>query len=411
MQTFQTFFLRRASSVGFAAVLLACSFLVPAEAQNVRYSAPFPSVSSTTSTPFLVANVPPNSPVLAVCHSPANQVPCTNYATTFTSSGVPCSNGSQDTPDPQPSNCQATGDAQGNIGFWAPPGQYDYTVCIQNSVTCLGPYTVTLGGVAGGVTSASPQLGDTVRWNVNGDSAWDPVNLSQPVSYMYPVWGGNPVTTGPLATGSGGGPLGGVSSVNPTATAGAAGLYASAATASTNTTLGLAAGNNGNNSIMGMLAFYRYTAKLALGNLTNSRYWIGIGCWNNGGLGNNPLNILGTTAYAADVPNKTTLAFRFSAGTDIHWQAVSAVAAGSQTTVDTGITPDLNIHLFEMTTNATGTAVNYFIDGALVATITTNLPIPSQGANALGDIFWSGDNKNTNTAASVTFYYMQISHK
>src|ERR1035441_789539 len=114
--------------------------LVPlALGQNVRYSTSFPSVSSTTAVPYLIANTPPNSPVLAVCNSPANQVPCTNYAQVYTSTGAACSNGAQDTPDPQPSACQSTGDAQGNIGFWAPPGRYDYTVCIENN--CFGPYT------------------------------------------------------------------------------------------------------------------------------------------------------------------------------------------------------------------------------------------------------------------------------
>jgi len=122
-------------------------FLMPlAFGQNVRYSVSFPSVSSSTTIPYLVANTPPNSPVLAVCNSPANAVPCTNYATTYTSAGAACPNGAQDTPDPQPSACQSTGDDQGNIGWWAPPGKYDYTVCILNSTSCFGPYTVTLGG-------------------------------------------------------------------------------------------------------------------------------------------------------------------------------------------------------------------------------------------------------------------------
>jgi hypothetical protein len=119
----------------------------PLAAQNVRYSIDFASVSSQYTTPFVVANVPPNSPVLSWCNHPANQganVACTNYATTYTSLGVACPNGMQDTPDPQPSACQSAGDAQGNIGVWAAPGTYDYVVCIQNSTACLGPYTVTL---------------------------------------------------------------------------------------------------------------------------------------------------------------------------------------------------------------------------------------------------------------------------
>ncbi len=114
---------------------------------NARYSESLPSISSTTTTPYLVANIPPNSLVLSVCHAPANQGPniaCTNYATTYNSLGAPCANGAQDTPDPQPSSCQSTADAQGNIAFYAAPGTYDWTACVQNTTTCFGPYRITL---------------------------------------------------------------------------------------------------------------------------------------------------------------------------------------------------------------------------------------------------------------------------
>lgn len=125
----------------FAALLLVCSF---AESQNVRYSVSLPSISSTTTTPYLVANIPPNSLTPSLCNVPANQIPCTNYATTYNSAGTACANGAQDTPDPQPSSCQSTADAQGNIGFWAAPGTYEWTACVQNSTTCYGPYRITL---------------------------------------------------------------------------------------------------------------------------------------------------------------------------------------------------------------------------------------------------------------------------
>ena len=115
--------------------------------QTVRYDKDFSSISAD-SPPFLVANVSPNSPTLSVCNSPANGLPCTNYATTYNSTGAACPNGAQDTPQPQPSACQPTGDSQGTIGFWAAAGTYDYTVCI--GTTCFGPYTVTLGGSGGG---------------------------------------------------------------------------------------------------------------------------------------------------------------------------------------------------------------------------------------------------------------------
>ncbi len=129
----------------FALALLACCFApTSSDAQNARASIAFPSITSQYATPFLVANVAPNLPVIAVCNYPANNLPCTNYASTYTASGAACPNGAQNTPDPQPSACQSTGDAQGNLGFWAAPGRYAYTVCLQNTTSCFGPYTITL---------------------------------------------------------------------------------------------------------------------------------------------------------------------------------------------------------------------------------------------------------------------------
>ena len=169
----------------FFLLLVFLSGSLPAMAQqNVRYSVEFPSVSSSYAVPFLVANVPPNSPVLSWCNHPSNQganIPCTNYATTYTELGVACPNGAQDTPDPQPSPCQSTGDAQGNIGVWAPPGTYDYVVCIQNSVSCFGPYTVTLGASGSGTGSGANKTsfdqcspGETTH---PGNAAWTTTNF------------------------------------------------------------------------------------------------------------------------------------------------------------------------------------------------------------------------------------------
>jgi len=141
--------------------------------QNLfRFSEPFPSVTSLYQTPFLVANVPPNSPILAVCHSPANQVPCTNYATTYTGASAACPNGAQDTPDPSGSTsaCQSTGDAQGNIAFWAPSGTYDYTVCIAGTVSCFGPYTVTLGGTSLQLQTNGTNNGSQTKLNLAAGS-------------------------------------------------------------------------------------------------------------------------------------------------------------------------------------------------------------------------------------------------
>lgn len=281
-----------------------------------------------------------------------------------------------------------------------------FHICTSVVVSCV----FTSLSFTGGLPIASAQLGDTLRFNVRGDNAFDAVNYAQPISYIYSVQGGQPVATGSMTTGLA--VLGSHTSIIATATDGTGDQYASSALASTSTVIGLITGQSGNNSVTGMLAFYRWTLKIKIGNLTNVRYWMGLGCWNSTGAGNNGVGILGTTAYAADTPNKTTLGFRFSAGTDTHWQAVAAVAGGSQTTVDTGVTPDTtNIHIYEMTTNPAGTSVFYFIDNILVATITTNLPNPASGGDSWGDMFWTGDNKNSATSVSAIQYYMQLSHK
>lgn len=176
-----------------------------ATAQNVRVDILWPSVSSTNS-PFLVANLPPNSPVLSVCQSPANAVPCTNYATTYTSSGVACPNGAQDTPQPQPSACQSSGDAQGNIGFWVPAGKYDITVCVQNDCG-NSPYTITAGGSSsGGITGATPNGGLVATGTTLGlgncpvGYVWASTGVLQWACTSVGSGGGGNVSTTPVAS-------------------------------------------------------------------------------------------------------------------------------------------------------------------------------------------------------------------
>lgn len=269
-------------------------------------------------------------------------------------------------------------------------------------------YYGLLTGSKGNFPSGA-QIGDIMRWNVKGDSAWDAVNAAPAIEEIYAT---NQTASlnifGPWIStvGAGVGVTGSSTTVAPTATMNAGNNVSAPATASTSTVIGFNYGSNGNVSLMGMEAFYRWSFRFSIGNTTNVRYWMGLACYNSTGAGNNALGITGTTAYAADIPNKSTIGFRFSAGTDTHWQAVAAVAGGSQTTVDTGVTPDTSVHLFEMTTNSTGTSVFYFIDGTLVATISTNLPPPASNGDSWGSRFFTGDNKNTATAISLTFYSM-----
>lgn len=89
------------------------------------------------------------------CDYPANAVPCTNFATTYTSLtlGTPCSNTTQVVLQGS-SSCQTTGDNFGNLGVYTALNTtcvvacYSYTLTV-NGVS-YGPYTVTLGGVGGG---------------------------------------------------------------------------------------------------------------------------------------------------------------------------------------------------------------------------------------------------------------------
>jgi hypothetical protein len=57
-----------------------------------------------------------------------------------------------------------------------------------------------------------------------------------------------------------------------------------------------------------------------------------------------------------------------------NWWACSA-RAGVRTAVDTGIPADLVYHKFKIVVNAAGTSAAFYVDGALVATIITNIPV------------------------------------
>ena len=81
------------------------------------------------------------------CNAPANAVPCTNLATTYTDAtlATPCSTSTQIVLDGT-NTCVANVDAQNNWGVWVASGQYAYTITLANGAN-TGPYFVTAGGV------------------------------------------------------------------------------------------------------------------------------------------------------------------------------------------------------------------------------------------------------------------------
>src|SRR5271154_6459559 len=87
-----------------------------------------------------IGTAPPNGSVqlfgipfaqITLCGYPANAVPCTNFATSYTSatSGIACPAGSPVVLNGT-SSCTNVSDAGGNAGFWVLPGNYSYMVTV-----------------------------------------------------------------------------------------------------------------------------------------------------------------------------------------------------------------------------------------------------------------------------------------
>jgi hypothetical protein len=91
---------------------------------------------------YPVMTIPQSS--IAFCNSPANAVPCTNYATTYTSSAGTgtCPSNAQLTRS-NSSVCVSTADAQGGFGAWFKPGNYQYTITTQYG--SFGPFDFSVG--------------------------------------------------------------------------------------------------------------------------------------------------------------------------------------------------------------------------------------------------------------------------
>lgn len=122
---------------------------------------------------------------------------------------------------------------------------------------------------------------------------------------------------------------------------------------------------------------------------TNSRIWITL--YTEG------TQAVGTSRFATDTPNENYIGFRFSSGA-ANWFACCGTATASQTATDTGVPPDTtNSQLFEIKYD--GTQLTYYINGALVATNTTNIPASSFLINQ--GVFV--DNKNTANTATFEF--------
>ena len=100
------------------------------------------------------AVVLPQNPIINFCSAPANGVPCTNLATTYTDDtlGTACPSATQIVLDGT-NRCVSTPDAQNNWGVWVAAGQYTYTISYDGMN--FGPYFVTAGGASVGTPFGS----------------------------------------------------------------------------------------------------------------------------------------------------------------------------------------------------------------------------------------------------------------
>lgn len=81
---------------------------------------------------------------VSVCNAPANGIPCTNYATTYTNAtaATACANNAQ-VVVAGTIVCTATADKRGNFGFWILPGSYEYTVTYPQGGS-YGPFPISV---------------------------------------------------------------------------------------------------------------------------------------------------------------------------------------------------------------------------------------------------------------------------
>jgi hypothetical protein len=239
------------------------------------------------------------------------------------------------------------------------------------------------------VASSTPQTGDTIRYNMYGDNKWDIGAFFRPtifgrsdgrnVGNLASI--GTIFTTYTVSTSAN-------TVVNAGSTEPAHLTLNSGVTASTTTR-----GTNEGNTSWTLGTFWRAVFRCKMNHTANVRYWIGIGS----------STIAGASAYATDTPNTSYAMFRFSATTDATIKAVCGTATASQTVVNTGVSVDTTAsHIFEIAYD--GTNVNFYIDGALVAQISTNLP-------ATSTLISSGaacDNKNTSNDVSIDVAWLGV---
>ena len=130
--------------------------------------------------------------------------------------------------------------------------------------------------------------------------------------------------------------------------------------------------------------------KIEIAGIAPQRYWMGVSDKLQSGV---------ESVFNSDTPDANFIGFRYDSAVDTHYQAICQTDDTHQTAVDTGITPSA-VHLLEFQPNSNDNAINFYIQGSLVATISTNLPSASTALATLAVC----DDQSTGTS-KLNFYW------
>lgn len=127
----------------------------------------------------------------------------------------------------------------------------------------------------------------------------------------------------------------------------------------------------------------------SFGATTNQNQWISLSSLPTATMFGN-----GTPANALNPSGGKYCGFRFATGTDTHYTAFCADGTTQSTGVDTGVTPDTSVHVWEIVITS-GTNAKFYIDNVLKATVSTNLPASNVALGFTLGLVTKGANANS----------------
>lgn len=264
----------------------------------------------------------------------------------------------------------------GQLAKWAVGGASLTNADLSGDVVTSGTTVAKVDAIQNiPVNAGTPNKEDHLFYN---GSAWQPdspfhnihgFSVAAGIGAGIPTLGMVPITNATILTGA------------PTATSMATYQPTSGGTIYiTDTTDGVSLGS-----------LYQMWTRLYLQRITLTRTWIGFMASADTQAGK----------LSSATPNTKVFGFRFdTTASDTKWQAYAGTTSAAKTIVNTGVTPDLNPHIFKIVQNAG--VLTYYIDGVLVATISTNLPSTSF---AVSPVLYTEPTDSTSTFYAMSYLW------